>query len=89
MTTIAKAQATRAFYEEYFAVADLPAEFYLETVQYVFQECALAHGASYTGAAAWSMRARSGARRCSRSKASATTSAPSDKRWPRTICAPA
>ena len=28
-----KAEATRAFYEEYFAVADLPAEFYLETVR--------------------------------------------------------
>ena len=40
----AKVQATRAFYEEYFAVADLPAEFYLETVQYVFQDCALARG---------------------------------------------
>ena len=40
----AKVRATRAFYEEYFAVADLPAEFYLETVQHVFQECALARG---------------------------------------------
>ena len=39
-----KANATRAFYEEYFAVADLPAEFYLETVQKVFQEYALALG---------------------------------------------
>ena len=39
-----KAAATRAFYEEYFAVADLPAEFYLETVQHVFQEYALAQG---------------------------------------------
>jgi polyhydroxyalkanoate depolymerase len=39
-----KANATRAFYEEYFAVSDLPAEFYLETVHYVFQECALAQG---------------------------------------------
>ena len=28
-----KARITRAFYEEYLAVADLPAEFYLETVQ--------------------------------------------------------
>jgi polyhydroxyalkanoate depolymerase len=37
-----KAQATRTFYEEYFAVADLPAEFFLETVQLVFQEYALA-----------------------------------------------
>jgi poly(3-hydroxybutyrate) depolymerase len=37
-----KASATRRFYEEYFAVADLPAEFYLQTVQQVFQEYALA-----------------------------------------------
>jgi polyhydroxyalkanoate depolymerase len=40
----AKANATRRFYEEYFAVADLPAEFYLETVRVVFQEYALAAG---------------------------------------------
>jgi len=39
-----KANATRSFYEEYFAVADLPAEFYLETVQLVFQEYALPRG---------------------------------------------
>jgi poly(3-hydroxybutyrate) depolymerase len=39
-----KAQATRNFYEEYFAVADLPAEFYLETVRHVFQEYALPRG---------------------------------------------
>ncbi|HEY0338021.1 MAG TPA: polyhydroxyalkanoate depolymerase [Burkholderiales bacterium] len=39
-----KARITRAFYEEYFAVADLPAEFYLETVRDVFQEYALARG---------------------------------------------
>ncbi|HET6379383.1 MAG TPA: hypothetical protein VFG05_13910 [Methylocella sp.] len=28
----------RSFYEEYFAVMDLPAEFYLETVRAVFQD---------------------------------------------------
>jgi poly(3-hydroxybutyrate) depolymerase len=39
-----RAKLTRAFYEEYFAVADLPAEFYLETVRDVFQEYALARG---------------------------------------------
>ena len=39
-----KAEATRSFYREYFAVADLPAEFYLETVKLVFQEYALAKG---------------------------------------------
>jgi poly(3-hydroxybutyrate) depolymerase len=33
-----KASQTKAFYDEYFAVLDLPAEFYLETVQWVFQE---------------------------------------------------
>lgn len=39
-----KAAATRSFYEEYFAVADLPAEFYLETVKAVFQDYALPKG---------------------------------------------
>jgi len=33
-----KAEANRKFYDEYFSVADLPAEFYLETVRKVFQE---------------------------------------------------
>jgi polyhydroxyalkanoate depolymerase len=32
------------FYDEYFAVADLPAEFYLETVERVFQHAMLAEG---------------------------------------------
>jgi polyhydroxyalkanoate depolymerase len=45
---IAKASANRKFYDEYFSVADLPAEFYLETVRKVFQEHHLARGiASY------------------------------------------
>lgn len=39
-----KAQATRTFYDEYFAVLDLTAEFYLETVREVFQEHALPLG---------------------------------------------
>jgi polyhydroxyalkanoate depolymerase len=39
-----KAQVTRAFYDEYFAVLDLTAEFYLETVRLVFQEYALPAG---------------------------------------------
>ncbi|MEJ2435355.1 MAG: polyhydroxyalkanoate depolymerase, partial [Pseudolabrys sp.] len=34
----AKAAQTKAFYDEYFAVLDLTAEFYLETVQQVFQD---------------------------------------------------
>jgi polyhydroxyalkanoate depolymerase len=39
-----KAQVTRDFYDEYFAVLDLTAEFYLETVRTVFQEHKLAAG---------------------------------------------
>ncbi len=38
------ANAHRRFYDEYFAVADLPAEFYLETVAQVFQDHLLAKG---------------------------------------------
>ncbi len=41
---LVKAEHTRKFYEEYFAVADLPAEFYLETVSKVFQEFELPKG---------------------------------------------
>jgi poly(3-hydroxybutyrate) depolymerase len=39
-----KAAATKAFYDEYFAVLDLTAEFYLETVRLIFQEYALPLG---------------------------------------------
>ncbi|MEI7804792.1 MAG: polyhydroxyalkanoate depolymerase [Hyphomicrobiales bacterium] len=39
-----KARTTKAFYDEYFAVLDLTAEFYLETVRLVFQEHALPLG---------------------------------------------
>jgi len=41
---IEKADANRRFYDEYFSVADLAAEFYLETVQKVFQEHHLGRG---------------------------------------------
>jgi poly(3-hydroxybutyrate) depolymerase len=41
---IEKAMVTKAFYDEYFAVLDLAAEFYLETVQWIFQEARLATG---------------------------------------------
>lgn len=40
----AQAMAIKTFYEEYFAMSDLPAEFYLETVRLVFQEHALPLG---------------------------------------------
>jgi len=39
-----KAEVTRTFYEEYMAVADLSADFYLETVRLVFQEYAFPKG---------------------------------------------
>jgi poly(3-hydroxybutyrate) depolymerase len=41
---LAKADANRKFYDEYFSIADLPGEFYLETVQKVFQEHHLSRG---------------------------------------------
>lgn len=41
---IEKAEATKTFYDEYFAVLDLTAEFYLETVNMVFQRHLLPQG---------------------------------------------
>ena len=38
------AEAIMTFYDEYFAVLDLPAEFYIETVKAVFQDALLAKG---------------------------------------------
>jgi polyhydroxyalkanoate depolymerase len=40
----AEARTIKDFYDEYFAVLDMTAEFYLETVQWVFQEFRLARG---------------------------------------------
>jgi poly(3-hydroxybutyrate) depolymerase len=40
----AEAQAIKNFYDEYFSVLDLPAEFFLETVDIVFQRALLARG---------------------------------------------
>ena len=81
-----KAEATRNFYEEYFAVADLPAEFYLETVQKVFPEYALPKGElTYRG-----RRVDPGAIRRTALltlEGNATTSAASARHSPRRICA--
>jgi polyhydroxyalkanoate depolymerase len=41
---VEKAAEIKAFYDEYFAVLDLTAEFYLETVAWVFQDAKLAKG---------------------------------------------
>jgi len=38
------AEAHRQFYDEYNAVLDMPAEYYLDTIKTVFQEFALVHG---------------------------------------------
>jgi len=39
-----QARATREFYDEYLAVADLPAEVYLDTIEQIFQRNLLARG---------------------------------------------
>lgn len=39
-----EAERIKTFYDEYFAVLDLTAEFYLETVEWVFQQARLARG---------------------------------------------
>jgi polyhydroxyalkanoate depolymerase len=44
-----KAAATRDFYDEYGAVMDVPAEFYLETVQRIFMEHHFAKGELVVG----------------------------------------
>ena len=54
-----QARATRDFYDEYFAVADLPAEFYLETVEHIFQGNRLARGEYDLARPAGRSRARS------------------------------
>jgi polyhydroxyalkanoate depolymerase len=83
-----KAAATQAFYDEYFAVLDLTAEFYLETVALVFQEAQLAQG-RLTYRAGASTSGPSAAPRCSPWRASATTSVPWARPRPRTTCASA
>lgn len=39
-----EAETIKDFYDEYFAVLDMPAEFYIETVRWVFQDALLAKG---------------------------------------------
>ena len=81
------ADITKAFYDEYFAVLDMAAEFYLETVRTVFQEHALRR-ATFTVARTRRRPGRDRGPRCSRSRASSTTSAPSARPPPPTTCAP-
>ncbi|GHF60982.1 polyhydroxyalkanoate depolymerase [Seohaeicola zhoushanensis] len=45
-----EARKIKEFYDEYFAVLDLPAEFYVETIDQIFQQAQLANGTfSYQG----------------------------------------
>jgi polyhydroxyalkanoate depolymerase len=72
-----KADAIRDFYKEYFAIMDMTADFYLETVEQVFQRHLLPQGLmKHNGT-------RSRGRSCSRSKPRRTTSARSGRRSPR------
>ena len=84
----ARALATKAFYDEYFAVLDLTAEFYLETVATIFRDHLLARGEfEWRG-----RRVDPGAIRRTpllTVEGSATTSAASARPRPRTTSAPA
>ena len=82
-----KAKLTKDFYDEYFAVLDLTAEFYLETVRIVFQEHRLPKGTLEWRGERVEPRAIRAGRRCSRSRARRMTSARSARRSLRMICA--
>ena len=53
------AEATRTFYDEFMSVMDLPADFYLQTIERVFQDAGAAARAISPAAACRSSRARS------------------------------
>ena len=71
---IEKADAIKEFYKEYFAIMDMTADFYLETIDQVFQRFLLPKG-EMSSRAARSSRGRSARPSCSPSRARATTSA--------------
>ena len=77
------------FYDEYFAVLDMPAEFYLETVDAVFQTRTAAPGELLVAGPAGGAGGDQPARRCSPSRARRTTSAASARPSPPRSCAPA
>ena len=69
------AEAHRRFYDEYNAVLDMPAEFYLDTIRMVFQEVQLPNG-TWKSTASWCARPISSRSPSSPSRASWTTSGP-------------
>ena len=80
-------RAHRDFYDEYNAVIDLPAEYYLDTIKIVFQEHLLPQGHMVRARRAGRARGHHDGRRCSRSRASSTTSPATARPRPRTTCA--
>ena len=80
------AESHRKFYDEYNAVLDMPAEYYLDTVRTVFQEHALPRGTWHVRG----KRVRAGRHqarpRCSRSRANSTISPVSARPKRRTHC---
>ncbi len=68
------AEASKAFYDEYRSVCDMTAEFYLQTVDVVFQRHLLPKGELDAPRPPGRSRRRSATSPCSPSRASATTS---------------
>lgn len=81
-----KAKATKDFYDEYFAVLDLSADFISKPCARCSRSTACRR-ASCSGAASWSSRAPSNAPCCSPSRARRTTSVRSARLSPPTTCA--
>jgi poly(3-hydroxybutyrate) depolymerase len=82
----AKAAVTKAFYDEYFAVLDLPPNFIWKPCGWCSRSTRCRSAGSPIKTAGWS-RPPSIAPCCSRWRARRTISARSGRRWPRTISA--
>ncbi len=81
------AQKHREFYDEYLAVMDLSAEYYLQTVDTVFVRHALPKGTMTHRGAPVDPACKSAVSRCSRSRARTTTFRAADRPRRRTGCA--
>ena len=83
------AESHRKFYDEYNAVLDMPAEFYLDTIAKVFQQFLLPRGLWDVDGERVDPRGDQHRPPCSPSRASWTTSPAWARPRPRTTCAPA
>ena len=79
------AQATKDFYDEYRSVCDMTAEFYLQTVEEVFQKHSIPNGEFRPSRQGGWTCTKSSAPRCSPSKGSAMTFPGSARPGPRSI----